>query len=143
MPWSGPSVGSRPGIREIHNNGRFAYYDVGRYNRAMVVSVSPQQLPELLSNPNAYLIDVRDHDEWASGHIDGARSVPLDQLRADPDHELPQQAVLVFVCARGALSLTAAKLAERLGYEAIYSVDGGTAAWARAGFPLVVVRVAA
>jgi rhodanese-related sulfurtransferase len=109
----------------------------------MVASVSPQQLPALLSNPNAYLIDVRDHDEWVSGHIDGARSVPLDQLRADPDHELPQQAVLVFVCAKGARSLTAAKLAERLGYEAIYNVDGGTAAWARAGLPLVAARAAA
>jgi rhodanese-related sulfurtransferase len=109
----------------------------------MVATVSPQQLPEILSNPNAYLIDVRDHDEWASGHIDGARSVPLDQLRADPDHELPQHAVLVFVCAKGARSLTAAKLVERLGYETIYNVDGGTTAWARAGLPLVADRAAA
>lgn len=109
----------------------------------MVATVSPKQLADLLSNPNAYLVDVRDHDEWASGHIDGARSVPLDQLRADPEHELPQQAALIFICAKGSRSLTAAKLAERLGYETIYNVDGGTAAWARAGFPLVAARAAA
>jgi len=109
----------------------------------MVATVSPQQLADLLSTSNAHLIDVRDHHEWAGGHIEGARSVPLDQLRADPDRELPQQAVLIFICAKGSRSLTAAKLAERLGYETIYNVDGGTAAWVRAGFPLVAERVAA
>jgi rhodanese-related sulfurtransferase len=109
----------------------------------MVETISPEQLPELLSNPNTYLIDVRDHDEWEGGHLDGARSVPLEQLRSDPEHELPAQATLVFICAKGSRSLTAAKLAERLGYETIFNVNGGTAACARAGFSLVSVRAAA
>jgi rhodanese-related sulfurtransferase len=109
----------------------------------MVATVSPQQLAELLSNPSAHLIDVRDHNEWASGHIEGARSVPLDQLREDPERELPHQAVLIFICAKGARSLTAAKLAERFGYETIYNVDGGTTACARAGLSLVAERAAA
>ena len=109
----------------------------------MVATVSPQQLADLLSNPNAHLIDVRDHNEWAGGHIEGARSVPLEQLREDPDRELSREGVLIFICAKGSRSLTAAKLAERLGYETIYNVDGGTAAWARAGFPLVAERAAA
>jgi rhodanese-related sulfurtransferase len=102
----------------------------------MVATVSPEHLADLLSNPNAQLIDVRDHDEWASGHVEGSRSVPLEQLRADPERELPAQAILVFICAKGARSLTAAKLAERLGYETVYNVDGGTAACARAGLSL-------
>jgi rhodanese-related sulfurtransferase len=109
----------------------------------MVATVSPEQLADLLSNPSAHLIDVRDHHEWASGHIEGSRSVPLDQLRADPERELPPQAVLIFICAKGARSLTAAKLAERFGYETIYNVDGGTAACARAGLSLVAERAAA
>ena len=75
--------------------------------------------------------------------MNGARSVPLEQLRADPGLELPPQSVLIFICAKGSRSLTAAKLAERLGYEMVYNVDGGTAAWARAGFPLVTERAAA
>jgi rhodanese-related sulfurtransferase len=109
----------------------------------MVASISPQQVVEVLSGPNAYLIDVREHHEWDSGHVDGARLVPLDQLRADPDRELPQNATLVFICAKGVRSLTAAKLAERLGYASVYNVEGGTIAWARAGFPLVAARAAA
>jgi rhodanese-related sulfurtransferase len=109
----------------------------------MVATISPVQLAELLSKPDAHLIDVRDHREWASGHVDGSRSVPLDQLRADPDRELTPNAILIFICAKGARSLTAAKLAERLGYATIYNVDGGTAAWARAGLPLIAARAAA
>jgi rhodanese-related sulfurtransferase len=109
----------------------------------MVATIPPSQLPALLSKPNAVLIDVRDADEWAAGHLDGSRSVPLDQLRADPDHELPADATLVFICAKGARSLTAAKLAERLGHETVYSVDGGTLACARAGLALVSPRAAA
>jgi len=109
----------------------------------MVACISPQQLVEVLSRPNAHLIDVREPHEFDSGHLDGSRSVPLDQLRANPERELPQNAVLVFVCAKGVRSLTAAKLAERLGYLAVYNVDGGTSACARAGFPLVAARAAA
>lgn len=109
----------------------------------MVTSVTPAQLPELLSHPNAVLIDVREPNEWAAGHVDGAHSVPLDQLRADPDRELSHDALLVFICAKGSRSLTAAKLAERLGYQSIYNVEGGTTACAKAGFALVAARAAA
>lgn len=109
----------------------------------MVAHISPAQLAELLSNSAAQLIDVRDHHEWAAGHVDGSRSVPLEQLRADPERELAPGAPIIFICARGSRSLTAAKLAERLGYETIYNVEGGTAAWARAGLPLVAQRAAA
>lgn len=108
----------------------------------MVVNISPTKLGDLLAQANTHLIDVRDDGEWASGHIDGARSVPLEQLRADPDRELPAGATLVFVCAKGVRSMTAAKLAERLGHARVYSVEGGTNAWARAGFPLVAERIA-
>jgi rhodanese-related sulfurtransferase len=109
----------------------------------MVAHISPRQLGELLANSAAQLIDVRDHHEWAGGHIDGSRSVPLEQLRADPERELVASAPVIFICAKGARSLTAAKLAERLGYQTVYNVEGGMAAWSRAGLPLASERAAA
>lgn len=109
----------------------------------MVATISPVQLSELLANSNAHLIDVREYREWSGGHIEGSRSLPLDQLRADPEGELPKDGLLIFICAKGARSLTAAKLVDRLGYQNIYNVDGGTVAWARAGMPLVAERIAA
>lgn len=110
---------------------------------AAVTTISHQQLADLLASRDLDVVDVRDGAEWAAGHLPGARSLPLDQLRADPDAALPRKDGLVFVCARGARSLTAAKLAERLGYTTIYNLDGGTSAWARAGRELVTEQRAA
>jgi rhodanese-related sulfurtransferase len=109
----------------------------------MATTISVQGLSDLLSTRDFDVVDVRDRDEWAAGHLPGARSLTLDELRADPDTALPRREGLVFVCAKGVRSITAAKLAERLGYTAIYSLEGGTNAWAKAGRPLVTEQRAA
>src|SRR5437879_4294775 len=100
----------------------------------MVDTLTPTQLADLIRTQAVDVVDVRDHHEWVAGHIPGTRNLPLDQLRADPDAALPRHDVaIVFVCAKGIRSVTAAKLAERLGYERLYSLDGGTNAWIKAG----------
>jgi rhodanese-related sulfurtransferase len=91
----------------------------------------------LLSSGKVDVVDVRDTQEWSEGHIPGARLVPLDDLRADPVKTLPASNI-VFVCAQGLRSLTAAKLADRLGIGNVYSLDGGISNWTRAGLALVL-----
>jgi len=107
----------------------------------MVENVSAPELLALLS-AELDLVDVRDEAEWLAGHVPGTRNIPLDTLRADPDAFLAKDRPVVFVCARGVRSLTAAKLAERLGYATVYNLDGGTQGWAKAGLELAVDRVA-
>src|SRR5437660_12758171 len=102
----------------------------------MVENISPRAVAQLVAREPVLLIDVREHREWDAGRIDGARLVPLDQFRADPEAHLARDVPIVFICARGVRSLTAAKLAERLGYEKLYNLEGGTGAWARDGLPL-------
>jgi len=109
----------------------------------MVHTVTPAELVELMSTQDVDLIDVRDQNEWDAGHIEAARLVPLEQFRADPDQALTRGPLLVFVCAKGVRSLSAAKLAERFGYDHVFNLEGGTKAWASAGLPLSVVRAAA
>jgi rhodanese-related sulfurtransferase len=109
-----------------------------RYNGAMVHSIAPAELETLIATQAVDLVDVRNPDEWATGHIPGARLVPLDVLRADPDAALPHGVTIVFICAKGVRSMTAAKLAERLGYTSLYNLEGGTKEWARLGLPIVV-----
>ena len=109
----------------------------------MVETLTPAAAAELLATTHVDIVDVRDADEWLTGHLDGARLVPLDDLRADPDAHLSKSAAILFVCAKGARSLTAAKLAERFGYAGVYSLDGGTREWARAGYQLVSTQRAA
>jgi rhodanese-related sulfurtransferase len=65
----------------------------------------------LLVSGELDVVDIRDTQEWSDGHIPGARLVPLDDLRADPEKTLPRSNI-VFVCGQGLRSLTAAKLAD-------------------------------
>ncbi|HTL31753.1 MAG TPA: rhodanese-like domain-containing protein [Kofleriaceae bacterium] len=110
----------------------------------MVHSISPTELETLIANQVVDLIDVRNPDEWATGHIPGARLVPLDTFRADPDAYLRHGTTIVFICAKGVRSMQAAKLAERFGYESLYNLEGGTKEWARLELPIVIdERVAA
>ena len=112
----------------------------------MVATLTPAEAAQLLSSADAdiQLVDVRDTSESAAGSIAGAHLIPLDQLRADPDAALPKRdAKIVFVCAKGVRSMTAAKLAERLGYPHVFNIDGGLAAWTKAGLSLDVARAAA
>jgi rhodanese-related sulfurtransferase len=102
----------------------------------VIRSITPQQASELISNGTVDVIDVRDPSEWSAGHLPGARLVPLEQLRASPSSALPRDGV-VFVCAAGVRSQTAARIAASQGLTQIYSLNGGTRAWVKAGLPLV------
>lgn len=99
-------------------------------------SISPAELQSLLST-DIDIVDVREPDEWATGHVPGARLVPLSLLRADPTGALSREPV-VFVCAKGGRSAQAAELAERIGRKVVYSLNGGTEAWRTAQLPIVV-----
>lgn len=82
------------------------------------------------------IVDVRDSREWSGGHLPGARHVPLERLRAAPEAALTRDNVL-FVCAAGMRSQTAARLAEARGLTKVYNLTGGTRGWASAGLPLI------
>ncbi|MBT8226571.1 MAG: rhodanese-like domain-containing protein [Dactylosporangium sp.] len=83
----------------------------------------------------ATVIDVREPHEYAAGHVEGARLVPLGQLPGRTG-ELPRTGPVYVICASGARSLTAAEYLARAGIDA-RSVAGGTGAWRRSGRPVV------
>ena len=136
--------GCNPDVPGVRFNRPLADHDGFRYNGFMVELITASDAATLLGNHDVDVIDVREEHEWLTGHLERARLVPLDQFRADPEKVLRRDVPTVFVCAKGVRSLTAAKLAERLGYTRLYNLVGGTIEWARAGLPLVVAeRVAA
>jgi rhodanese-related sulfurtransferase/transcriptional regulator with XRE-family HTH domain len=98
--------------------------------------ISPTELQSLLL-ADVDIVDVREPDEWKTGHIPGARLVPLGLLRADAAGALPRDTV-VFVCAKGGRSAEAATLAEQLGRQGVFSLAGGTEGWRAAGLPIIV-----
>ncbi|MGH8225617.1 MAG: ThiF family adenylyltransferase [Gammaproteobacteria bacterium] len=90
-------------------------------------TVSRLAASELGDYPDALLIDVREDDEWAHGHLPGAVHCPLSQLsRSVP--ELPPHEHYIAYCAHGLRSETAARLFAQAGYRKVYSLSGGLAA---------------
>jgi rhodanese-related sulfurtransferase len=81
------------------------------------------------------LVDVRSASEFAGGHLAGALNIPLDQVEsrlADLDCHRP----VVLICKSGLRSTIVCNLLQQLGRPALV-LQGGTAAWQQAGFPLV------
>lgn len=99
--------------------------------------VNAREAEALLASGGVDLVDVRNPNEWANGHLPGARHVPLDVLRTEPRKHLPRDNVL-FVCAMGGRSQQAGRIAEELGFTQVFSLDGGTEAWAALGLPVEV-----
>jgi rhodanese-related sulfurtransferase len=102
----------------------------------MIQAVTPQQAHQLISHGEVDVIDVREPHEWSEGHLAGARLVPLGEFRANPRATLERDGV-VFVCAAGVRSETAARIATSLGFSRVYNLSSGTRGWVRAGFALV------
>ena len=71
--------------------------------------------------PNALLIDVREPDEYAAGHIPGAVNAPLSTLA---QADLPADRPLFLYCLRGSRSARAAGLLTRRGYARVRSIGG-------------------
>lgn len=84
-----------------------------------------------LVKEGATLVDVRENNEWKSGHAPRAVHIPLGQIDQGA-RRLTKTRPVVVVCASGMRSRTAAKHLRTLGYEAT-SVSGGMTAWQRAG----------
>ena len=83
----------------------------------------------------AFLLDVRNPDEWEAGHAPAATLVPLGVL-ADRVAELPTDRRIVVVCRSGGRSARAAEALVGAGYDAV-NLIGGMQAWAELGLPVV------
>jgi rhodanese-related sulfurtransferase len=81
------------------------------------------------------VIDVREPEEYAEGHVPGARSIPLSKVPERIDG-LPSSRPIYVVCATGNRSMAAAELMSRAGLAA-FSVSGGTSGWRDRGRPVV------
>ncbi|MDP3711310.1 MAG: rhodanese-like domain-containing protein [Mycobacteriales bacterium] len=79
----------------------------------------------------AVVIDVRESEEHAAGHVAGARSLPLSELPTRT-HEVPTDQTVYLVCQGGGRSSQAAELLGAAGHD-VRSVVGGTTAWREAG----------
>lgn len=98
-----------------------------------VLEIDVESFAERLAE-GAYVIDVREPDEYAAAHVPGALLVPLGSL-AGRASDLPLDRTVFVICASGNRSLRGAAALAGAGIEAV-SVAGGTSGWIRAGRPV-------
>jgi rhodanese-related sulfurtransferase len=83
-------------------------------------------------SPDAIVLDVREPEEYAHGHVPGAINVPQADLASGLD-ELPRDRPILAICRGGSRSLRAAQYLEQAGFDQVASAKGGTEAWRAAG----------
>jgi glyoxylase-like metal-dependent hydrolase (beta-lactamase superfamily II) len=83
------------------------------------------------------VLDVRERDDYETGHIPGARLLPRGQLELRVNQDLPDPTPRILAyCEFGRISTLAAATLREMGYRRAVALDGGMTAWREAGFPV-------
>ena len=95
----------------------------------MYSEISTTELEQLLKEGKSInLVDVRELDEWQSGHIKEARLVPLSELPDRLDDLLQEDQEVIVICRSGGRSGKVCEYLQSQGYEAV-NVAGGMLDW--------------
>ena len=83
------------------------------------------------------IVDTREDNEWARGHVPGAIHLGKGVIERDIEQTIPDKnAPLVLYCGGGFRSALAADNLQKMGYKNVISMDGGWRGWTEAGFPV-------
>ena len=98
--------------------------------------ISVEQAWERVQKEGAVVVDVRNPDEWVTGHVKGAIHIPVDDVLARID-ELPTDKDLLFICAMGVRSGLACEMAAamNLATDRLFNIEEGTPAWIQKSYP--------
>jgi rhodanese-related sulfurtransferase len=104
---------------------------------AATAGLSPAAAVQLINREKAVVVDVCETNEFAAGHVTGAKNIPLGELEAKLATSVKNKTVpLILVCQSGARSGRGLAIAKKLGYEQAQSLGGGLAAWRAANLPV-------
>ena len=98
---------------------------------------TPLQVTQLMNRGKTTVIDVRNADEFAGGHLRDAKNIPLADLgNRLGELEKSKNRTVVVVCQSGTRSGKAVRQLAAAGFADVWSLDGGVAAWQAAGLPI-------
>jgi len=105
------------------------------FKQSSVNQLDPTQVQALIAQSSKpFLLDVRTPGEFKQGHLQGAVSIPLDELRIKMVR-IPKGREVVCICESGSRSSMAARQLSSLGYK-VSNLRGGMLRWTRAGLPV-------
>jgi rhodanese-related sulfurtransferase len=116
------------------------------YLLALLPSVSVMAQPEISVDElkkkteiptGAVVIDVRTPEEVEEGHIKGAKNINVDSRNFKKQvKNLDKSLTYYLYCGSGVRSSRAARVMIDMGFDSVYSVQGGIKAWKAAGYPV-------
>jgi len=103
-----------------------------------IPNLSPYAATQLLNDGEAVFIDVRDEKEFKTGHIKGARSLPVNEVdKQAHDIEKYKERDVVVYCDNGMRASRVTGKLKKLGFTKLSTIAGGLAQWEKANLPLV------
>jgi rhodanese-related sulfurtransferase len=99
--------------------------------------VSVQQAVQLINRRDAVVLDVRDAQEYASGHIANARHIPAaDVAKRIAELDKVKQRPVIVACRTGARAAAACAQLRKNGFAEVFVLKGGIVGWQQASLPL-------
>ncbi len=98
--------------------------------------IAPALAVQLMNKEKAVVIDVCSAEEFAAGHVAGAKHIPLAELGTAKGLPGNKKLPVIVVCASGQRSAKAAAELKKLGHENVQSLAGGLKAWREANLPI-------
>ena len=99
--------------------------------------ITPQNLILLANDDNAFVVDLRDSQQFQSGHITGSINIPFLNLNKR-SNEIPQdKEAVILVCEMGSVSPNAGEILMKEGYKDLLILKGGINEWRLQNLPLV------
>lgn len=103
-----------------------------------ITVVTEDKLPEMLDQPQTVVVDVRTPDRYAGGHLPGAISIPLPDMRLSDARLTGAERIIVYAGGwTDPLSSAGAKRLMALGYSNVYEFKGGVEMWLDSGRKLI------
>jgi len=97
----------------------------------------PEVKKRLDAGDKFVLVDTREDNEWARGHLPGAIHLCKGIIERDIEAAVPDKsAEIILYCGGGFRSALAADNLQKMGYTNVISMDGGWRGWTESGFPV-------
>lgn len=111
-----------------------SYSDFVREAKAKITEVTPAETMRIRQeHPQTVVVDCREPNEFALGHIPGALFIPRGVLEQNIERAVPRDRKVIVYCASGNRSALAADVLLQMGYADVASMSGGIRGWVDAG----------
>ncbi|MFQ3633584.1 rhodanese-like domain-containing protein [Roseiflexus sp.] len=99
------------------------------------INVDVATVHALMERDNVVLLDVREPDEYAAGHIPGVRLMPMGTVPSRLS-DIPTDKTVIVTCRSGNRSGQITDFLRSNGFTNVHNMQGGILAWQRAGYPV-------